>query len=473
MKKTVAQDATNRQVSHDDQQIIYNSSRSIVGTLQVKDEPVSSNTPSSTQPQFATTEKNPKLHQQKPDEAYANSFNTKHIRSARAKLVGLSNFSRALTVLVLMFVVGSIAALNNVSNKPPVDLSKSGASAYDATVDQDTLNANYSVNGATGWTPFNGTVYKADQSASPGSGSFYWPGNTISEGNLLHQQNLVSVTPGEVVTISAKVKSDTWPVNEAILGLIDQNGTYIQSPWGSEDSTVSAGGPTGQWSESAKNVIIPKDVTGVRLQLYTYSTRSLYIDDLRIVRGADRTTVPKPAKRSFDGYYMKIDSEGNTSVRNPVTGVYEDKFLFGLHMAYQFERQSVERYKQIRATGWDVNVWSAPDVGNVSRAAEAGIYSMWVSSAYVSSKSDWGWTANTSLYTTQLANINAATTKLSNGWSAADAVIGYWWDNENSIGEQANAKKITDAMKSQDVTYTGQRKRPIISLHGIDRKSVV
>ena len=41
-------------------------------------------------------------------------------------------------------------------------------------VEANTLNANYNINGATGWTPFNGTVYKADQSASPGSGSFYW-----------------------------------------------------------------------------------------------------------------------------------------------------------------------------------------------------------------------------------------------------------------------------------------------------------
>ena len=112
MKKTVAQDATNRQVSHDDQQIIYNSSRSIVGPLSVRATTVSPISESVTATDgFLGDKVVKKMQQSKRNTQLTNqpnteSFNSTKIRSVRTKLSALSSLSKALTLAAILGLFG-------------------------------------------------------------------------------------------------------------------------------------------------------------------------------------------------------------------------------------------------------------------------------------------------------------------------------------------------------------------------------
>ena len=148
------------------------------------------------------------------------------------------------------------------------------------------LNANPSAAGTAGWG-VSGAVYDGAVSRTPGSGSFRFPG---MYGQLTSSP--VKVTPGQPYTLTAYIRTSTWPTGNISLLPIEVNaaGAFVKVL--GEFGTNGAPSAVGVWQEYG-TVVVPTGTTNYialvanRAEEQFAGAGDMWLDDLAVLAGRD------------------------------------------------------------------------------------------------------------------------------------------------------------------------------------------
>jgi Domain of unknown function (DUF4082) len=307
----------------------------------------------------------------------------------------------------------------------------------------DPLNLNPSVAGMNGWGA-SGAAYDETMSRTPGSGSFRFSG----QGSSIVSR-IVSVTPGQPYTISAFVRSGTWPSGNVSLFPLEMNasGGFVRLL--DTALTVGAPGQPNTWQEVA-TVIVPDASTryisiGANRAEQQFNTSDIWLDDLTIAPGV-QTRVPNTAKTAFSGSQTRVDALGNWEVLE--NGQW--KPWFPLCIAANIGRSN---YGILSQQGFNCDIWSGFEAFGAEKAKSVGMRSFFQLSQYTQTK---GWAfGNTGDLAAKIRAVNNS--------PAADYVAGYWWDNEAPYSSFNDYERIMRTVQNED-RLNGVRRRPIVQL---------
>ena len=304
------------------------------------------------------------------------------------------------------------------------------------------LNPNSSVTGTAGWNAFGATYDTSESRGAGGSFKFVNLDDRIQSG-------IVRVTPNTPYTLSAFIKTSAWPPsNLSIFALeFDASGAFVRLL---ETSLTNVGpGRPNTWQESA-TVVLPGDNTnyiafGANRADQQLGTAPLWLDDLAILPGVG-VRVPQPSKTAFSGSQSRIDSLGNWEVLE--NGSW--KPWFPLCVAANGNRST---FDPLAAGGFNCDIWGGADHYGIEKAKAAGMRSFFNISQYYQPN---GWAYRN--WTDLVNRIGQA-----NASPAADALAGYWMDNEAPFGTFSDYEQTARTIQSTD-QLNGVRRRPIVQL---------
>ncbi len=306
------------------------------------------------------------------------------------------------------------------------------------------LNANPSVTGTSGWG-VSGATYDGTMSRTAGSGSFRFSGMF---GQVTSSP--VKVTPGQPYTLTAYIRTASWPSGNVSLLPIEVNagGGYIRVM--PEFGTNGAPGLVNAWQEFS-TVIVPSGTTNYialvanRAEEQFPGSGDMWLDDLAIVSGAT-TRSPVSAKTPFNGTNTRVDSAGNWEVLEKGSW----KPWFPLCLSANGNRPS---FSGLAAAGFNCDMWNGHEPIFLEKAKAAGMRSFFQLSQY---QQPGGWAYRSwSDLESKIRTVNAS--------PAADYLAGYWMDTEAPWGTFTDYEQVFRTIQRVD-RLNGVRRRPIVQM---------
>ena len=259
---------------------------------------------------------------------------------------------------------------------------------------------------------------------------------------------------GALYLVNVKVRQDTWPRGNIAVSI--QHSTP-SGQWISNLASETSIAPfvNGEFSSSGLYFTTPSDVPYVQIVLvranFQASADSMWVDDVQLVQSPVIRQNPSP-KIGFTGTQVRISSVGNWEVRG-ASGTWEP--WFPMCAAVNPGRISPVRYRSLATQGFNCDIWlgQVPEARTMAKAAGMRLFQQ--ISQYTN---DNGWAVgNLDALAREIRSINDSPT--------ADAVVGYFLDNENSSDDVKRTRDVIEALRALDVV-DGKRRRPILQLQG-------
>ena len=285
--------------------------------------------------------------------------------------------------------------------------------------------------------------------ATDGKGFTMYENGKFSNFNDRFQSSVVSVTPNAQYTLSAFIKTGTWPSGSVSIFALefDSSGAFVRQ-LESTLTSVSAGAPN-VWQEAATLLQLDGSTRYISFGAARvddqWGSGPVWLDDIAILPGV-QVRVQNTAKAAFDGSQTRVDSLGNWEVLE--NGAW--KPWFPLCVAANADRSS---FAPLAAGGFNCDIWGGVNAYGVQKAKSAGMRSFFNLSQYYQPT---GWAyRNWGDLAARIAEINAS--------PAADALAGYWMDNEAPFGTFSDYETMARTIQNND-RLNGQRRRPIVQL---------
>ncbi len=307
------------------------------------------------------------------------------------------------------------------------------------------------------WTLTHGSTF--DASVSRGTGGSI---RLTNSGSAI-ASNFLPVEEGKAYTMSAFMKTDTWPTYTYLMIGVYHYDPATQSYNFLYNAFIYRQGTTTSryWQEIAGFFTPKEGETHIQLKYYRVASpvddATVWLDDFYMGEGLSLEQ-PASAKNTFDGSDTRVDAQGHFSVRKGTH--WEPFFPFCIYNA-----SSADKLSTYSAQGFNCTAWTWPDyaISTLPAAKNAvstfnpdGMRIMIDLTGYLAKSTSASY-GNLS----QLSSFLTATLAS----PLSDHVLGYYWDNEQYT-EYDMLKQVTDLVKSIDTDSTGKRHYPISMLAG-------
>lgn len=326
---------------------------------------------------------------------------------------------------------------------------------------------NPSVNSGTGWNLSGGAVL--DQHVShtkdaTGAFDLTAPGAEIDS-------DWIPVQPGTTYTLSAYMRTTSWPTHAAILvGVLDSSGRNILNSAGdvlnvSMDYQATTG--PNVWQEiQTQYTARPGDgyiiyrVVRLGADKSPHVDGNMWVDDFFVGSGT-MFSEPASPKTVFDGTAVKVDALGNFTVANH--GVMMPYFPFCVYNTFDdtadATRARIQKYSNQGFNCIMYNEFSETALQWAKSATSTfnpgGMMSMIDINQYIAQQKPDA--------PPDMNELNAKSSALARS-SLFGNVLGYYWDNEQ-WNQYTNALQATSIVRLNDANR-GRRQHPIIMLQG-------